>query len=150
MLDNLLNQQRMADFKLAAVSVAAATEMFAVSPSRTGTEFFLSIAVAFSLLGMSSVTEKTGGVKFLDRSNSEFPDDYLLDENDLSKYSRTELVNFLDKYLGGGISSTPYYEDLVSRISCAALCLIRKKRIFLICFILMSVAQVCACISFFL
>ena len=150
MLDNLSRQQNMADFKLCTAAAIAAIEMFAVYPSHTGTEFFLSIVILLALFGISPITEKSCCVKFLDRDMSELPDDYLIDENDLSKYSRSELVNFLDKYLGGGISATPYYEDLVSRISYSALALLRKKYVYLACFAVMSVAQICACVSFFL
>lgn len=56
-------------------------------------------------------------------------DDNLLLPEDLTKYSHGELIFRLDKYLGGGITATPYYEDLVGRILEHAHQASRKKRL---------------------
>lgn len=57
-------------------------------------------------------------------------DDNLLESEDLTKYSHGELIFRFDKYLGGGITATPYYEDLVGRIFDGAVLAARKKRLF--------------------
>ena len=150
MLETLRQKRNMADFKLAAAAAISAVEMFAVMPSHAGAEVFLSLAMLAALAGLSELMDKAGEIKYLDRTDSSLPDDYIIDEKDLIRYSRSELVNFLDKYLGGGISSTPYYEDLVSRISYTARSVVRKKRMFSVCCILITLAQIVACISFFM
>ena len=150
MLDNLHEQQRSAEFKLSAAAIAAAIEMFAVLPSRTGTEFLLSLVICFAFAGLSPFMETDKKLPVLDCKETDLPDDYILDEYDLAKYSSSELVNFLDKYLGGGISATPYYEDLVSRIAYRSRRLVRRHRMLAIACILICFAQVFACISFFL
>ncbi|PIR15794.1 MAG: hypothetical protein COV48_12385, partial [Elusimicrobia bacterium CG11_big_fil_rev_8_21_14_0_20_64_6] len=43
-------------------------------------------------------------------------EDSLITVDDLVKYSHGDLIFKLDKYLGGGITATPYYEDIVGQI----------------------------------
>ncbi len=56
-------------------------------------------------------------------------DDSLILAEDLIKYSHGELIYRLDKYLGGGITATPYYEDVVGRILEHAHQAARKRRV---------------------
>lgn len=148
MLENLNEQQRSADFRLFAGAIVSAVEMFALTPSCTGAEILLCAAILIVFTAMSPLMETEKRIKFLDVKESELPDDYIFDGYDIAKYSRSELVNFLDKYLGGGISATPYYEDMVSRISYSSRRLVRRQRLLLAMCIVIALAQVTACISF--
>lgn len=56
-------------------------------------------------------------------------DDSLVAVEDLAKYTVGELINRLDRYLGGGITATQYYEDIVREIASAARAAARKRRL---------------------
>ncbi len=56
--------------------------------------------------------------------------DSLVTPRDLAKHPQLELVNLLDKYLGGGVTATPYYEDIVGRIVVTARAAVRKQSFF--------------------
>ncbi len=68
--------------------------------------------------------------------------DNLVSEQDLAKYSHLELINKLDRYLGGGITATQYYEDLVGEIVAAARIAARKRRLLGWLLMLAGAAQV--------
>jgi hypothetical protein len=57
-------------------------------------------------------------------------EDSLLSARDLALYPQMELVIVLDKYLGGGITATQYYEDIVGLIVKSARVGVRKARLF--------------------
>ncbi len=54
---------------------------------------------------------------------------------------RNELIHKLDKYLGGGITATQYYEDIVGLILADARVARRKRRWLAILFWLVGVGQ---------
>jgi len=56
-------------------------------------------------------------------------EDSLITVDDLVKYSHGDLIFKLDKYLGGGITATPYYEDIVGQIVENARVAKRKQRL---------------------
>lgn len=56
-------------------------------------------------------------------------EDSLITVDDLVKYSHGDLIFRLDKYLGGGITATPYYEDIVGQIVENARVAWRKQRL---------------------
>ena len=56
--------------------------------------------------------------------------DNLVKAADIAKYTRAELILRLDSYLGGGITSTAYYEDIVGEILIHARLAVRKRRLF--------------------
>lgn len=56
-------------------------------------------------------------------------EDSLITVDDLVKYSHGDLIFRLDKYLGGGITATPYYEDIVGQIVENARVAERKQRL---------------------
>lgn len=63
-------------------------------------------------------------------------DDSLILVDDLVKYSHGDLIFRLDKYLGGGITATPYYEDIVGQIVENARVASRKQRLLrTLCFV---------------
>ena len=47
----------------------------------------------------------------------------------MHEYAHGELIYRLDKYLGGGITATPYHEDLVGQIVIHARIAVRKQRL---------------------
>lgn len=51
----------------------------------------------------------------------------LLSERDLAGFSQADLTITLDKYLGGGITATPYYEDIIGQIVGGARIVVRKE-----------------------
>lgn len=147
MLESLQNKQTALEHKLFFSALIAVIELFAVSRPIVLVELLLCLTIFFAFIGMSALIDFDGKMKFLDNCDMEPPDDYIFDENDLSRYSKAGLVNFLDKYLGGGISATPYYEDLVSRIATLARKLVRMQRVFLIVCLLICIAQIIIGIS---
>jgi hypothetical protein len=67
--------------------------------------------------------------------------DNLVSVDDLAKYSHGELIGRLDWYLGGGITSTQYYEDIVGQIVISARVATRKERLFRVCCFIAGAAQ---------
>lgn len=53
----------------------------------------------------------------------------LLSQRDLAGFTQADLTITLDKYLGGGITATPYYEDIIGQIVSGARVLVRKERL---------------------
>lgn len=71
------------------------------------------------------------------------PGDSLIVAGDIAKCPQIELVILLDKYLGGGITSTQYYEDIVGRILLGARVAVRKRRLLLAACVPAAAALVC-------
>ena len=61
--------------------------------------------------------------------------------DDLAKYSHLELITRLDKYLGGGITATQYYEDIIGEIVVCARIAARKQRLFRVACIVVGLGQ---------
>ena len=69
------------------------------------------------------------------------PEDCLISADDLIKYSHGDLIFRLDKYLGGGITATPYYEDIIGQIVENARIAERKQRLFRIACVIVGLGQ---------
>lgn len=69
--------------------------------------------------------------------------DSLINVDDLKKYTHGELIARLDWYLGGGITATQYYEDLVGQIVVNARLAARKQSLLWISCLLVGAAQLC-------
>lgn len=50
----------------------------------------------------------------------------LLNERDLAGFTQADLTITLDRYLGGGITATPYYEDIIGQIVTGSRVVVRK------------------------
>ncbi|MBI4802409.1 MAG: hypothetical protein HY796_07795 [Elusimicrobia bacterium] len=104
----------------------------------------LGAAMALGVFAFSPLTGKPGWIPFLEPPRDiHRSDDCLVSADDLAKYSRSELVLLLDQYLGGGITATRYYEDLVGQIVINARIATRKRRLFRIACVLVGLAQLC-------
>jgi hypothetical protein len=125
------------DKKIAALTAFAAAE-WAVLQFRpaggiaeTVTLAALTAAMALGAAAFSPLTGKPRWHPFStgpgDKPRSA---DNLVSVDDLAKYSHGELIARLDFYLGGGITATQYYEDIVGQIVVGARLATRKGRLF--------------------
>lgn len=122
--ESVRDELRYADRKLAALTGLCAAELaFTAWDTATGPAGRLAVpcVVALSaglLLGLAAFCLSRAPKRlFLDAALDERrPDDSFVDFEDLAKYSHGDLIARFDKYLGGGIASTHYFEDIVGQI----------------------------------
>ena len=89
------------------------------------------LALPLVLAGLSPFVDAPGPVSLLDQPVGKMlPDDSFLLARDLARYPHAELVFRLEKYLGGGITSLRYHEDIVARIIAVSRACVRKERLF--------------------
>jgi hypothetical protein len=69
--------------------------------------------------------------------------DNMISPDDLAKYTHGDLIFRFDKYLGGGITATAYYEDIVGQIAEHAHVAARKQRLLRIACAVVGFAQLC-------
>lgn len=126
------------DIKLWALMAFAAAQMLvvkAVAPAEMSVYLDLALLAAVlpvALFGLSPLTEAQRHFSLIDPGmDKRQQGDCLILPHDIAKYPQIELVIRLDKYLGGGVTTTPYYEDIVGRILINARIATRKRRIFL-------------------
>ena len=139
-----------ADWKLFALTAFAAAQLaFVRSLGDAGPSALLALAALCAALplGVFAFSPMAGKPRWLplldpprDRPSA---GDHLIVAEDVVKYGQTELVNRLDKYLGGGITATPYYEDVVAGILVAARIAARKRRLLRGACLLVGAAQFC-------
>lgn len=125
------------DFKLAALAVFAALELVLLKGGpRCGAGYaailLLCAVIPLCLFAFSPFIEAEGPVRALDGRAKPQPGDSLITARDLARYPQMELVTLLDRYLGGGITATRYYEEIVAQILMHARVTSRKSRFFLI------------------
>ena len=102
----------------------------------------LSVALPLGVLAFSQLTGTPKRLPFLDPpSDKPSASDNMISADDIAKYTHQELIGRLDRYLGGGITSTQYYEDLVGQIVILARIASRKQRLFRAACVLVGVAQ---------
>jgi hypothetical protein len=102
----------------------------------------LSAVLPVGLVSLSPLIDKVRQVPFIDpKMDKRFSGDCLIVPHDIAKYPHSELVIRLDKYLGGGVTATPYYEDIVGQIITAARIATRKRQLFLAACVLAGAAQ---------
>jgi hypothetical protein len=128
------------DLKIAGLTVFAVGEFFCAHslPVRCA----LAAAATIGVFAFSPISGKPRWHPFhtgaADKPRSA---DNLVSVDDLAKYSHGELIARLDWYLGGGITATQYYEDIVGQIVISARLATRKGRLFWICCVLVGLAQ---------
>ena len=125
-----------ADWKIAALTAFAAAELAFIPPAAPAgaAGFFavaaLAAALPIGVFAFSPLTRLPKWLSFLDPPKDKpVVGDCLILAEDLARYTRDELIFRLDKYLGGGITATPYYEDIVIQIVDNAMIAVRKQRL---------------------
>lgn len=132
-LEKMTAEGERADWKLFALTALAAAELAflgALPASGPLARGLLGAALPLGVLAFIPMAGKPGRLALLDppRGKPSAGDSFIA-ADDVVKYSQGELVNRLDKYLGGGITATPYYEDIVARVLIAARVAARKGRL---------------------
>lgn len=139
-LEHLRAEAESADWKLAALALVCAVETAAAPPAARA---LLAATVAACLLSLLPAARKPKRLPWLDPPPGRPGiDDSLISSADLTKYALGELVLKLDRYLGGGITATQYYEDLVAEIGLQARRSARRRRLLTACGALAALAQV--------
>ncbi len=119
MHENIYNSLNRADRKLGTITFFAAVQMAVVrfvAPEGAMGYLALLILCAVLPIGVSPFIETPKPIPLLKPEDKPHPGDSLIDEYDIVRYSQIELTNFLDRYLGGGITATPYYVDIIAQI----------------------------------
>lgn len=122
--ENVRDELRYADKKLAAITGLCAAELaFTAWDTATGPAGPLALVCVMALtagllLGLAAFCISRAPKRlFLAAGLDERrPDDSFVDFEDLAKYSHGDLIARFDKYLGGGIAATHYFEDIVGQI----------------------------------
>lgn len=133
-----------ADKKLGALTAFAAAQLawlYMAAPAGAlslAAMAALAAALPIGIFAFSPLIGKPGPLKGPHRS-----DDSLVLAEDLAKYTSAEMVLLLDRYFGGGITATQYYEDIVAQIIAGARLAVRKTRFFKYASLLAGIAQLC-------
>jgi hypothetical protein len=149
-LENMRHEGDRVDMKIGALTAFAAAELaFTKILAPTGALGFLTVAslaaaLPLGVFAFAPLARLPKFLSFLDEPKHKTSvNDCLIDPVDLAKYTQGELVNRLDRYLGGGITATPYYEDIVGQIVASASVAARKLRLFRAVCALAGFAQAC-------
>lgn len=136
------------DHKIAALTLFAALELAYIkiaAPAGALNMGSLIVLAAALPLGVFSFSPLVGLPKWLPflglQKDKPASADNLISADDVAKYSHLELIARLDKYLGGGITATQYYEDIVVEIVVSARIAARKQRLFRVACIVVGVGQ---------
>lgn len=102
----------------------------------------LTAALPLGVFAFAPLTSPPKWLRFLEPGKGRVSaEDCLISADDLVKYSHGDLIFRLDRYLGGGITATPYYEDIVGQIIENARIAARKRRLFRAVCVLVGVGQ---------
>lgn len=133
--DNMRRAVEWTDTKLAVLVIFAAAELSFLKPGLLGLLGLvpLSSALLVGIIATLPLTRIPRWLAFLEPAKGEqCAADCLIAAEDLAKYTHLELILRLDKYLGGGITATRYYEDIVGQTVLLARIVVRKQRLFLV------------------
>lgn len=149
-LENMRHAVEEADRKIGALTAFAAAELAFVKIAAPAGPFgfltLLSLAAALPLgvFAFAPLARLPNFLSFLDEEKHKTSvNDCLIAVEDLAKYTQGELINRLDRYLGGGITATPYYEDIVGQIVAHASIAARKQRLFKGSCLIVGFGQLC-------
>lgn len=147
-LDNMRQAVVDNDRKIAILTAFAAAELFFFRPGEFGGFLGILILVALGValpLGVFAFMPLSGKPKWLPLiepvKDTHTIDDCLIAADDIAKYTHSELIHRYDKYLGGGITATPYHEDIVGQIVIHARIAMRKQRLFRLVCVLVGLGQ---------
>ncbi len=125
-----------ADFKLGALAFFSLLEIAllrldsAFGLIATAIVFLMAVVLVICLFAVSPFVETVARAPLRDHRLDQDGADSLISARDLASRPHMELVNQLDRYLGGGVTATPYYEDIVGHIAVTARAVVRKQRLF--------------------
>lgn len=135
-LESMRHEVDSADLRIAALTAFAAAELYLfrlMLPGGAAALFAYTALTAVLPLGVfafAPLRRLPSWLRFLEPHRDKMrADDSLITVDDLVKYSHGDLIFRLDKYLGGGITATPYYEDIVGQIVENARVAWRKRRL---------------------
>ena len=136
-LETMRRAVETSDKKIAALTAFAAAELALIrllapaSPAAVLGRLCLFAALPLGIFAFSPLTSKPQRLPPLDPPvDRPQISDCLIAVDDIAKYAHGELIHRLDKYLGGGITGTPFYEDIVGQILVLARVAARKQRFF--------------------
>ena len=144
------------DIKLGALTAFAAAQLaFIKITSPEGGLYSAAMTLLWAglvtgLAALSPLVEAVRPLSWLDPAmDTRHAGDCLIVPHDIAKYPQIELVVRLDKYLGGGVTATPYYEDIVGQIVDNARIAVRKHRLFFAACVPAGLAQFGLLLQFF-
>jgi hypothetical protein len=145
-LEHMQHSVESVDRKIGAITAFAAFELIFIKlltpagPLALPTLILLSLALPLGVLAYSPLSGKPKWIHQLHKDKPSI-DHCLIWAEDIAKYTHSELVHRLDKYLGGGITATPYHEDIVGQIVVHARIAVRKQRLFSAACVVVGIAQ---------
>lgn len=125
--ENLRHEQERVENKLALAGALSLAQLWAVHHSWAA----YPLAAAFIVALLGATAGRWRRLSFLDPGDrKDIVDDYLVTPAGLAKYTHGDLIARFDKFLGGGITNTKYFEDLIGEIAALAKTAWRKQRLF--------------------
>lgn len=128
-----------AEQRLAAIAGLAVLELALLRPGGAGA-LILALCVPVALLGLYPLRRLPPALAFL-----EPPKDAsgvsLVTPEDIAKCLLVDLIHRMDRYLGGGVTSTQYYEDIVAEILAQAYLAVLKRRVLRAVCVAVALAQ---------
>lgn len=148
-LEHMQHAVESADRRIAAITAFAALElallkllMLSGGPLGLPTLALLALALPLGVFAFSPLSGKPKASFFTElHKDKPSVDHCLIWAEDIAKYTHSELVHRFDKYLGGGITATPYHEDIVGQVVVHARVAVRKQRLFTASCVLVGAAQ---------
>lgn len=137
LFDNTRHAVERSEAKIAGLAAFAALELGFVASSGPGA--FLSLVTVLPLfaaivLGLAASLPLARLPRWLQDLEPPVDKpaaaDCMVLAEDIAKYTQAEMILRLDRYLGGGITATQYYEDIVGQIVLQARAAARKERLF--------------------
>lgn len=136
-LESMRHEVDWADMRIGALTGFAVAELafikilLPVGPPGFMALVSLTVALPLGVFAFTPFKRLPKWLQFLEPQRGKIStEDSLISVNDLVKYSHGDLIFHLDKYLGGGITATPYYEDIIGQIVENARIAARKQRLF--------------------
>jgi hypothetical protein len=141
-LESMRHEVDSADLRIGALTAFGAAELALFRTVPFLAALALTAALPLCLFAFAPLRRLPKWLQFLEPHRDKIrADDSLILVDDLVKYSHGDLIFRLDKYLGGGITATPYYEDIVGQIVENARVAWRKQRLLRAACVLVGLAQ---------
>lgn len=135
-LDNMGRAVEWTDVKVAALTAFAAAELAGLKLLGSAgaldrlTAGLLGAALPLGVFAFAALERTPRWLPFLEPPKDKpSVDDCLVAVDDVARNTHGELIHRLDRYLGGGITATQYYEDIVGLIVARARTAWRKQRV---------------------